>query len=168
MERVPQLVRRGKKDRRMGAPSELDWEAIEALRTEMRVELIQELIPLGLAEVGRVLDEEVERLAGPRHARKGEGEVIYRHGSNPGSPYAWAETASHPVRGPSGAKVLEGEDAFHVAVVRARGGTWAGFDSIASARMRSETTARTSRQSTPAFRMLLKHRRSQIVAPDGK
>ena len=70
MERVPQLVRRGKKDRRMGAPSELDWEAIEALRTEMRVELIQELIPLGLAEVGRVLDEEVERLAGPRHARK--------------------------------------------------------------------------------------------------
>ena len=86
MERVPQLVRRGKKDRRMGAPSELDWEAIEALRTEMRVELIQELIPLGLAEVGRVLDEEVERLAGPRHARKGEGEVIYRHGSNPGSP----------------------------------------------------------------------------------
>ena len=46
MERVPQLVRRGKKDRRMGAPSELDWEAIEALRTEMRVELIQELIPL--------------------------------------------------------------------------------------------------------------------------
>ena len=61
MERVPQLVRRGKKDRRMGAPSELDWEAIEALRTEMRVGLIQELIPLGLAEVGRVLDEEVER-----------------------------------------------------------------------------------------------------------
>ena len=54
MERAPQLVRRGKKDRRMGAPSELDWEAIEALRTEMRVELIQELIPLGLAEVGWV------------------------------------------------------------------------------------------------------------------
>ena len=80
MERVPQLVRRGKKDRRMGAPSELDWAAIEALRTGMRVELIQELIPLGLAEVGRVLDEEVERLAGPRHARKGEGEVIYQHG----------------------------------------------------------------------------------------
>ncbi len=96
MERVPQLVRRGKKDRRMGAPSELDWEAIEALRTEMRVELIQELIPLGLAEVGRVLDEEVERLAGPRHARKGEGEVIYRHGSNPGSVRLGGQR--HPVR----------------------------------------------------------------------
>ena len=66
MERVPQLVRRGKKDRRMGAPSELDWEAIEALRTEMRVELIQELIPLGLAEVGRVLDEGQHSLRSPR------------------------------------------------------------------------------------------------------
>ena len=102
MERVPQLVRRGKKDRRMGAPSELDWEAIEALRTEMRVELIQELIPLGLAEVGRVLDEEVERLAGPRHARKGEGEVIYRHGSNPGSVRLGGQR--HPVRVPRGAR----------------------------------------------------------------
>ena len=102
MERVPQLVRRGKKDRRMGAPSELDWEAIEALRTEMRVELIQELIPLGLAEVGRVLDEEVERLAGPRHARKGEGEVIYRHGSNPCSGTPGRAASSDP--GPSGAR----------------------------------------------------------------
>ena len=106
MERVPQLVRRGKKDRRMGAPSELDWEAIEALRTEMRVELIQELIPLGLAEVGRVLDEEVERLAGPRHARKGEGEVIYRHGSNPGSVRLGGQR--HPVRVPR-VRGLEGE-----------------------------------------------------------
>ena len=106
MERVPQLVRRGKKDRRMGAPSELDWEAIEALRTEMRVELIQELIPLGLAEVGRVLDEEVERLAGPRHARRGEGEVIYRHGSNPGSVRLGGQR--HPVRVPR-VRGLEGE-----------------------------------------------------------
>ena len=80
--------------------------AIEALRTEMRVELIQELIPLGLAEVGRVLDEEVERLAGPRHARKGEGEVIYRHGSNPGSVRLGGQR--HPVRVPR-VRGLEGE-----------------------------------------------------------
>ena len=102
MERVPQLVRRGKKDRRMGAPSELDWEAIEALRTEMRVELIQELIPLGLAEVGRVLDEEVERLAGPRHARKGEGEVIYPAWEQPGLGTPGRAASSGP--GPSGAR----------------------------------------------------------------
>ena len=83
-----------------------DWEAIEALRTEMRVALIQELIPLGLAEVGRVLDEEVERLAGPRHARKGEGEVICRHGSNPGSVRLGGQR--HPVRVPR-VRGLEGE-----------------------------------------------------------
>ena len=48
MERVPQLVRRGKKDRRMGAPSELDWEAIRSLSTPVRHswELIREQSPV--------------------------------------------------------------------------------------------------------------------------
>ena len=67
MGRVPQLVQRGKKDRRMGEPTGMGWQEIEALEVDARVELIRELIPLGLAEVGRMLDEEVERLAGPRH-----------------------------------------------------------------------------------------------------
>ena len=98
MERVPQLVRRGKKDRRMGAPSELDWEAIEALRTEMRVELIQELIPLGLAEVGRVLDEEVERLAGPEARPQGRRRSDLPAWEQPGLAEA-AETARHEERG---------------------------------------------------------------------
>ena len=81
MKRVPQVVRRGKKDRRMGEPSELDWEAIEALNAEVRIELIQELLPLGLAEVGRTLGKEVECLAGQRHpvrvprVRGSEGEI---------------------------------------------------------------------------------------------
>ena len=52
---------------------------------DARIELIRELIPLGLAEVGRMLDEEVARLAGPRHGRKEALGVAYRHGSNPGS-----------------------------------------------------------------------------------
>ena len=56
--------------------------------------------------VGRVLDEEVERLAGPRHARKGEGEVIFRHGSNPGSVRLGGQR--HPVRVPR-VRGLEGE-----------------------------------------------------------
>ena len=44
MERVPQLVRRGKKDRRMGAPSELD----RSLSTPVRHswELIREQSPV--------------------------------------------------------------------------------------------------------------------------
>ena len=85
MGRVPQLVVRGKKDRRLGRPRGLDRAAIEALDVEARIELIRELIPLGLAEVGRVLDHEVERLAGPRQGRKARGAAAYRHGSNPGT-----------------------------------------------------------------------------------
>jgi transposase-like protein len=114
---VPQLVERGKKDRRMGEPSAVGWEIIEGLELDVRVELIRALIPLGLAEVGRLLDEEVERLAGPRHARKGEGEeASYRHGSNPGSVRLGGQR--HPVRvprvrGPDGEVRLEAYDRLH-------------------------------------------------------
>ena len=116
MKRVPQLVQRGKKDRRLGEPSELDWEAIEALNAEARIELIQALIPVALAEVGRALGEEVEHLAGQRHARKGEGESYYRHGSNPGSVRLGGQR--HPVqvprvRGPEGEVRLESYDRLH-------------------------------------------------------
>lgn len=98
MGRVPQLVVRGKKDRRLGKPADLGWEKIETLELDARIELIRELIPLGLAEVGRMLDEEVEGLAGPRHQRKeGEG-AAYRHGSNPGTVRLGAQR--HPVRVP--------------------------------------------------------------------
>jgi len=61
------------------------WDEIQALELDPRVELIRQLIPLGLAEVGRLLEEEVEELAGRRHARKVEAEGSYRHGHNPGS-----------------------------------------------------------------------------------
>jgi len=100
----------------MGEPNELDWEAIEALRAEARIELIQALIPVALAEVGRTLDEEVGRLAGQRHARKGEGELYYRHGSNPGSVRLGGQR--HPVRvprvrGPEGEVRLGSYDRLH-------------------------------------------------------
>jgi putative transposase len=116
MKRVPQLVRRGKKDRRMGEPSDLDWDAIEALQRDARIELIQALIPVALAEVGRTLGEEVEHLAGSCHARKGEGEHYYRHGSNPGSVRLGGQR--HPVRvprvrGPEGEVRLDSYDRLH-------------------------------------------------------
>jgi transposase-like protein len=98
MGRVPQLVAARKKDRRLGEPRELNWRVIEALELDARVELIRELIPLGLAEVSRMLDEEVERLAGPRHRRKEAKEASYRHGSNPGSVRLGGQR--HPVRVP--------------------------------------------------------------------
>ena len=116
MKRVPQLVQRGKKDRRLGEPSELDREAIEALNAEARIELIQALIPVALAEVGRTLGEEVDGLAGQRHARKSEGESYYRHGSNPGSVRLGGQR--HPVRvprvrGPEGEVRLESYERLH-------------------------------------------------------
>jgi putative transposase len=98
MERMPRLVERGKKDRRLGEPSEVSWEEIEALEVDPRVELIRQLIPLGLAEVGRMLEEEVEGLAGRRHARKAEAEAVYRHGHNRGSVRLGGQR--HPVRVP--------------------------------------------------------------------
>jgi len=82
---MPRLVERGKKDRRFGEPNGIGLEEIRALDLDPRIELIRQLIPLGLAEVGRLLDEEVEGLAGLRHARKDEGGGSYRHGHNPGS-----------------------------------------------------------------------------------
>ena len=98
MGRMPRLVERGKKDRRLGEPSAVSWAAIQALELEPRVELIRQLIPLGLAEVGRLLEEEVAALAGPRHARKAGGERAYRHGHNPGSVKLGGQR--HPVRVP--------------------------------------------------------------------
>lgn len=98
MGRVPQLVEGGKKGRRLGEPRGLGWEEIEGLEVDARIELIRELIPLGLAEVGRMLNEEVERLAGARHRRKEEEGSGYRHGSNPGTVRLGGQR--HPVRVP--------------------------------------------------------------------
>ena len=92
------------------------WEEIEALDLDPRVELVRQLIPLGLAEVGRMLDEEVEELAGRRHARKAEAEAGYRHGHNPGSVKLGGQR--HPVRvprvrGPAGEVRLESYEQLH-------------------------------------------------------
>jgi putative transposase len=113
---MPRLVERGKKDRRIGKPSGLSLEEIRALELDPRVELIRQLIPLGLAEVGRLLDEEVEELAGLRHARKGEAESSYRHGHNPGSVRLGGQR--HPVsvprvRGSAGEVRLASYDRLH-------------------------------------------------------
>ena len=89
---------------------------IRALELDFRIELIRQLIPLGLAEIGRELDEEVEGLAGRRHARKVEAEGTYRHGYNPGSVRLGGQR--HPVtvprvRGPLGEVRLKSYDRLH-------------------------------------------------------
>ena len=116
MGRMPRLVERGKKERRLGEPREVSWEEIEVLELDPRVELIRQLIPLGLAEVGRMLEEEVEQLAGQRHARKTEDDRHCRHGHNPGSVRLGGQR--HPVRvprvrGPAGESRLAAYEQLH-------------------------------------------------------
>ena len=81
MSSFPRLVRRGKKTKRLGEAKVIRKEDVETLELDTRIELIRALIPLGLAEIYSVLDEEVLELAGERYERKGG----HRHGTNPGS-----------------------------------------------------------------------------------
>ena len=101
MGRMPRLVERGKKDRRLGEPREVSWEEIEA----------------GWSwTLGWMLEEEVEQLAGQRHARKTEDDRHYRHGHNPGSVRLGGQR--HPVRvprvrGPAGESRLAAYEQLH-------------------------------------------------------
>lgn len=52
---------------------------------EMRIELIQALIPLGLEAVADLLKDEVARLAGPRYSRKSANASYRRWGKQKGS-----------------------------------------------------------------------------------
>ncbi len=81
MSSFPRLVRRSKKTKRLGEAMIIGKAEVEVLELDARVELIRALIPLGLAEIYSVLDEEVRDLAGERYARHGGS----RHGTNPGS-----------------------------------------------------------------------------------
>lgn len=62
-------------------------ESLESINEEVngRIELIKQLIPLGLEAVRDVLEQEVSELVGNRYGRTGSGNT--RWGSNPGSVY---------------------------------------------------------------------------------
>jgi putative transposase len=55
------------------------------LPLDVRMELIQAVIPLGLMYVREELEREVEELAGERYHREGGEADLVRHGTNPGS-----------------------------------------------------------------------------------
>lgn len=79
------FVRRLRKRKRcLGEVRVLRREDYQGLELDAKVELIRNLIPLGLMHVQMVLDEEVEALAGARYARE-DGASGMRHGSNPGT-----------------------------------------------------------------------------------
>ena len=67
---------------RSSSPLEEELKALD-----MRIELIQALIPLGLEAVSEELQNEVSRLAGPKNSRKGAKTANRRWGSQQGSVY---------------------------------------------------------------------------------
>ncbi|MFN0153995.1 MAG: IS256 family transposase [Gaiella sp.] len=73
-----------KRKRSLGEVQVLRREEYEGLELNAKVELIRSLIPLGLMHVQGLLEDEVELLAGRRHARN-DGAIGTRHGSNPGT-----------------------------------------------------------------------------------
>ena len=82
--RIPQAVRERKKSRVLGEVQVVRRSEYDTMALDAKVELIRELIPLGLMHIQELLDDEVTALAGVRHAR-GDGAPGMRHGSNPGS-----------------------------------------------------------------------------------
>ncbi len=59
-------------------------EEYREMELSAKVELIRQLIPLGLMQVHDMLQDEVKSLCGARHERR-EGRAGWRHGCNPGS-----------------------------------------------------------------------------------
>jgi len=85
-------MRKVRRIRRRGQDVELIAEQLaavpaSAVAIDTKVALIQELIPLGLLHVQQSLQQEVERLAGPRYARDGGKAGVVRYGKQPGSIY---------------------------------------------------------------------------------
>lgn len=114
MSRVPRLVReRKRKTRVLRVPKVLAREEYEGLVPEARVELIRELVPLGLMCIAEELDRDVERLAGASHSR---GTELNRYGTNPGSVKLLGQRIGIPVprvRGPRGEVRLPSYDRVH-------------------------------------------------------
>ena len=76
---------KGKKKRVMGEPKIVTPEEYQDLAMDVKLELIRELIPLGLMHVEALLQEEIESLAGKRYERTDTPYECDRYGSNNGS-----------------------------------------------------------------------------------
>jgi len=76
---------RPRKSKTMGTVDILTPEQYQPMALDVKAELIQALIPLGLMHVSQVLQQEVQDLAGPRYARSPQPKALVRYGANPSS-----------------------------------------------------------------------------------
>jgi transposase-like protein len=75
---------RAKKTRVKGDPNSMLWREFQELERRKRIQLIQELIPIGLMAVSEELQKEVEELlSADQHAKQPKG--LKKFGSNPGT-----------------------------------------------------------------------------------
>lgn len=68
-----------------GEPSKITLNDVNEMEMNPLLEVIKALIPLGLAHVNDLLQQEVETLAGKRYERKIGSNPVSRHGFNPGT-----------------------------------------------------------------------------------
>ena len=116
MTKVPHLVSKRKKSKKLGEPEIVRREDFMDCDLNGRVEMIRSLIPLGLIAVYEELDEEVTRWAGEKHSRKPEDQPYYRHGVNRGTIGLAGQRVPirlPRVRGPEGDIRLESYDRLH-------------------------------------------------------
>lgn len=79
---------RARKTRIKGEPTGMLWDEFQALERRKRIQLIQELIPIGLMAVAEELEREVAEILENAEAasdRNGNAAKIKRYGSNPGT-----------------------------------------------------------------------------------
>lgn len=76
---------KGKKKKTLGEPQILRVEDYQGYTMDTKIELIKQLIPLGLMHVNELLQDEVTSLAGERYKHQAGGKEIGRHGTNPGT-----------------------------------------------------------------------------------
>ena len=85
MENLQIQLLKGKKKKTLGEPQIMRVEDYQGFTMDTKVELIKNLIPLGLMHVNELLQEEVTELAGERYKHQEGGKEIGRHGTNPGT-----------------------------------------------------------------------------------
>ena len=85
MSRVPHVVRKCKKRKVLGEVKVISREEYEDMELDTRLELIRALIPIGLMEIYKELEREVECLAGERYRRKKREVLGSRYGTNRGT-----------------------------------------------------------------------------------
>lgn len=82
---VTQRNSKGKKGKVFKTVAMLTAQEYEQLEVDVKLELIQALIPVGLMHVSELLQAEVEQLAGERYQREAGGKKCVRYGRNKSS-----------------------------------------------------------------------------------